>query len=186
MAETDQPPLVQPSWRRALSWRQAGREADGIAQPIFEKLGSKAWVGQDEIDPPGQKRDVAGARERDALYFVLNILAQTKIVAFFRDHAPAAGGVVTPYSWFRLTRWGKFFRRWPASLRWIFLGLAWLVRVYGRQVSSIASVAVAIFKWWRREWVDVVLALTVLVTIFGLGAPTIPPGTTSVRDTDLT
>jgi hypothetical protein len=185
MGEADQPPSVPPSWQAALRWRQVGQEADGFAQSILEKMANKVWVGQDEIDPPGLSKDVQSARERGALYIVLNMLADVKIIASQRGYAPIPGRrIATEYRWFRLTWWGKFFRRWPASRRQIFLGLVLLVRRYGRlvrQVISLASIVVALIKGWNRDWTDVVLALTVFGAI--IGGRRRPPISPNMMDT---
>jgi hypothetical protein len=176
MAGTNQPPPVPPSWRSALRWRQAGRWADGIARSIFESMANKIWTGQDEIDPPGLRRDVESASERGGLYTVLNMLADAKVITYRRGYAPIRG-FATEYMWFRLTWWGKFFSRWPVSPRQTFLGLVWLARRYGRlvrQVSSFASIVIAVIKSWNGAWADVVLALAVFVALVaGLGRPAI-------------
>jgi hypothetical protein len=140
------PSAVHSSWRRALLRLQSGRTADDLAQPIFEKMGHMQWVGQDDIDPPVPGRTAESARDQGALYVVLNMLAESRLISYRSGYAQVRPGFpATKYFWFRLTWWGKFFRRWPAFLRRAFLLAVWLVRWQPlRRSARTAAILVAV------------------------------------------
>jgi hypothetical protein len=74
--------------------------ADGIARSIFESMANKIWTDQNEIDPPGLRRDVESASERGGLHAVLNMLAAAKVITYRR-------GFAAEYTWFRFDLVGK-------------------------------------------------------------------------------
>ena len=109
---------------------QMGWFLDELAQPFLERLANTTWLGQDDVDPPVPRRTVESASYQGAYYVMLNILSERGIIAFRKGYAahPQPGMPATPYFWFRLTKFGGAFRRYPAPLRRAFLAAAWLMR----------------------------------------------------------
>jgi hypothetical protein len=180
MSESNEPPKLPPMLQRAALRMSLGRVADDLSQPILKRLAETVWIGQDEIDPPTAGRSVESARDRGDLYLVLNILAETKLISYRKGYAASRPGFpATRYFWFRLTPWGRIFRRWPSSLRRLFLLVVWFSRWTPlRRIVSAAALVVAVIKGWHGAWADFVLALAVLVALIsGPARPAFPAET---------
>jgi len=169
---------MPPNWRERF-WH--GQKMDDTAQLIFGKLIPGAWVGQDELDPPGIPATPEQARDRDDFYLVLNILAETQLIAYRRAYAQVGNRpFATPTSVFCMTRFGRVFREWPPLLRRAYLAMAWLIRRYWRrirQLAKIVAIALAIIKGWNGAWADVALAILVFLAILGPGSQVALPPT---------
>ena len=108
---------------------QMGRLADNLAQPFLERLAGTTWLGQNEVDPPVAGRSVESASQQGAYYVMLNMLAESGLISYRKGYASTRPGFpATQYFWFRMTRFGSAFRRWPAALRRTFLAAVWLAR----------------------------------------------------------
>jgi hypothetical protein len=124
-----EPPSVPSNWRRLSHTMQMGRLADNLAQPFLERLAGTTWLGQNEVDPPVAGRTVESASQQGAYYVMLNMLAESGLISYRKGYASTRPGFpATQYFWFRMTRFGSAFRRWPAALRRTFLAAVWLAR----------------------------------------------------------
>ena len=156
-----------------------GQFADDMAQPLLDRLAGTAWLGQDDVDPPVAGRSVDSASQQGAYYVVLNMLAESGLIAYRKGYTPTRPGFpATQYFWFRITRFGRAFRHWPAAVRRTFLTAVWLARWEPlrravraiRQIAGVASLLVAFIKGWNGAWAEVALAIAVFVAIVSGGS----------------